>query len=72
MVEKQITSPHNVIDFSRYQADRNGAEKALAISARACRYCGATLSEGENEYECSSAFNTEAPRVRGPRKFFAE
>jgi hypothetical protein len=72
MVEKQITSPHNVIDFSRYQTVRTGTARALAISARACRYCGATLSEGENEDECSSAFNTEAPRVRGPRKFFAE
>jgi hypothetical protein len=72
MVEKQITSPHNVIDFSRYQTVRSGAGTALAISARACRYCGAALSEGENENECSSAFNTEAQRLRGPRKFYAE
>jgi hypothetical protein len=72
MVEKQIKSPHNVIDFSRYQIVRNGTGKALAISARACRHCGATLSEGENEDECSSTFNTEVPHVRGPRMFFAE
>jgi hypothetical protein len=72
MVEKQLTSPENVIDFSRYQAVRNGTGKAPAISARTCRHCGATLSEGENEDECSSTFNTETPRVRGPRMFFAE
>jgi hypothetical protein len=72
MVEKQITSPENVIDFSRYQIVRNGTGKAPAISARACRHCGATLSEGENEDECSSTFNTEVPCVRGPRMFFAE
>jgi hypothetical protein len=72
MVEKLITSPENVIDFSRYLAVRNGTVRAPAISTRACRYCGATLSEGENEDECSSTFNTEAPRVRGPRMYFAE
>ena len=49
MVEKLITSPENVVDFARYQADRNGAGKALAISARTCRHCGAALSEGESE-----------------------
>jgi hypothetical protein len=72
MVEKQITSLKNVIDFSRYQIVRNSSGKAPAISARTCRHCGATLSEGENEDECSSTLNTEAPRVRGSRLFFAE
>ena len=72
MVEKLITSPRNVVDFARYQQGRNAAGKALAIAARICRHCGATLSEGENEDECSSTLNTEAPRVRGSRVFFAE
>jgi hypothetical protein len=72
MVEKLITSPENVIDFSRYLAVRNGTAKAPAISAQACRHCGATLSEGEYEDECSSTSNTEAPHVRGPSKFIAE
>jgi hypothetical protein len=63
MVEKVITSPRNVVDFARYQAGRNAAGKALAISAlaisaRVCRHCGAALSEGEREDECSSTFNT--------------
>jgi hypothetical protein len=58
MVEKVITSPRNVVDFARYQAGRAGAGKALAMSARVCRHCGAALSEGEREDECSSAFNT--------------
>jgi hypothetical protein len=74
MVEKVITPGNNVVvDFARYQAGRNAAGKALAISARACRHCGAALSEGEREDECSSAFNIEAPRLRdAPRKFYAD
>jgi hypothetical protein len=73
MVEKVITSPQNVIDFARYQAGRNAAGKAIAFQARTCRHCGAVLSEGEREDECSSAFNFEAPGLRGePRKFYAE
>jgi hypothetical protein len=74
MVEKVITPGNNVVvDFARYQAGRNAADKALAISARACRHCGAALSEGESEDECSSAFNIAAPALRdAPRKFYAE
>jgi hypothetical protein len=72
MVEKVITSSRNVVDFARYQAGRN-AGKALAMSSRTCRHCGAALLEGEREDECSSAFNIEAPRLRGgPRKFYGE
>ena len=71
MVEKLITSPENVVDFARYQAGRNG--RAVAISARTCRHCGAALSEGESEDECSSAFNIEARDLRhAPRKFYAD
>jgi hypothetical protein len=65
MVEKVITSSENVVDFACYQAGRNRAGSALAISVRICRHCGAALLEGENEQECSSAFNIEAPRLRG-------
>ena len=74
MVEKVITSPPNVVDFARYQAGRNAAGKALAISARTCRHCGAALSEGEREEECSSASNTDAAGLHGggPRKFYAD
>ncbi len=73
MVEKVITSPPNVVDFARYQTGRHSAGKALAISTRICRHCGAALSEDEREEECSSAFNVEAERLgRGPRKFYAE
>jgi len=71
MVEKLITSPRNVIDFARYQ------HKVQAIAVRLCRHCGAALSDGENEDECSSAFNVEASAERrAPRKkrskFYAE
>ncbi len=73
MVEKVVTSPRNVVDFARYQAGRNAADKALAISARICRHCGAALAKGEREDECSSALNTETPRLRSePRKFCAD
>jgi hypothetical protein len=73
MVEKVITPEPNVIDFARYQAGRSAAGSALAMPARVCRHCGAALSEGESEDECSSAFNLKAPRLREPpRKFYAE
>jgi hypothetical protein len=65
MVEKVITSPENVIDFAGYQTGRNAAGKMLAMSARVCRHCGAALSEGESEAECSSAFNVEASGPHG-------
>ena len=64
MVEKVITSPPNVIDFARYQAGRDAAGKAAAISAGVCRHCGAALSEGEREDECSSAFNIDVASLR--------
>lgn len=57
MVEKVIMSPRNVIDLARY---RTAGVRAPAISPRICRHCGATLSEGEHEDECSSALNIEA------------
>ena len=63
MVEKLVTSAPNVVDFARYQAGRNTAGKTL----RACCHCGAALSEGENEDECSSASN-----VNASRRFYAD
>jgi len=63
MVEKVITASENVVDFARYQVERN-AGRARAISARAGRHCGAALSEGESEDECSSAFNVDNARLR--------
>ena len=66
MVEKVITStsPSIVVDFARYQRGRNAAGKALAMSARVCRHCGAALAEGEREEECSSAFNVDDASLR--------
>ena len=64
MVQKVITSPRNVVDFARYQADRYAAGRAQAMSARMCRHCGAALLEGEREDECSSTFNVEADSLR--------
>jgi hypothetical protein len=70
MVEKVITSPRadgsarNVVDFARYQAGRNAAGKAFALSARTCRHCGAALAEGEREDECSSASNDATENLR--------
>ena len=64
MVEKVITPGPNVVDFARYQLGRNAGGRTLALSARACRHCGAALSEGESEDECSSAFNINNARLR--------
>lgn len=64
MVQKVITSPPNVVDFARYQADRSAASRAVAMSARMCRHCGAALQDGEREEECSSTFNAEADSLR--------
>jgi hypothetical protein len=73
MVEKVIMRGRNIVDFARYQAGRSAAGNAVAPAAGVCRHCGAALLEGEREDECSSAFNFEAPRLRGgPRKFYAD
>ena len=73
MVEKLINPARNVVDLARYQRERNGTAATLSISARMCRHCGAALSEGEREDECSSALNTTAlePREK-PRRFYAD
>ena len=60
MVEKVIMREGNVVDFASYQQGRCSAGRAQAISARTCRHCGAVLSEGEREDECSSISNAEA------------
>jgi hypothetical protein len=70
MVERFITPGPNVVDFARYQQGRNAAGKALTMSARVCRHCGAALSEGENEDDCSTVLVTEAPRLRKRRRKF--
>jgi hypothetical protein len=67
MVEKVITSGRNVIDFARYQQGRDAAGNVPAMAARICRHCGAALADGENEDECSGAFN-----VGTLRKFYAD
>ena len=64
MVEKIVTPPRNVVDFARYQAGRNAVGKALSMSARTCRHCGAALMEGEREEECSGAFNVGDASLR--------
>ncbi|MGZ5871990.1 MAG: hypothetical protein ACXWKP_07760 [Bradyrhizobium sp.] len=50
----------NVVDFASYQQGRNTVGMAQAISVRTCRHCGAVLSDGEREDECSSISNAEA------------
>ena len=64
MVEKFMTPGPNVVDFARYQQGRDSG-KALVISARICRHCGAALLDGENQDDCSSAFNTDGSRLLG-------
>ena len=60
MVEKLIMQGGNVVDFASYQQGRGTAGRARAISARTCRHCGAVLSDGEWEDECSSISNADA------------
>jgi hypothetical protein len=57
MVEKVIMQARNVIDFASFRQGRNVAGRVQAISARTCRHCGARLSDGEREDECSSIDN---------------
>jgi len=64
MVEKLISSSRNVVDLALYQRERKGAAATLAMSARLCRHCGAALSDGESEDECSGAFDVETARLR--------
>jgi hypothetical protein len=72
MVEKFITPQRNVIDFARYQQGL-AVVKTLAFSKRLCRHCGAALADGENEDECSSAFNVGATMLcEAPRKLRVE
>ena len=59
MVEKDINSSGDIVDFACYQAERHATGNAFALPVRACRHCGAALLEGENEDDCSSAFNAE-------------
>ena len=60
MVEKVISQARNVVDFASYRQGRNIVARAPAMSARSCRHCGAALSDGEQEDECSSIANAEA------------
>ncbi len=60
MVEKVIMRGRNVVDFAGYQQGRHKAGGAQAIAARSCRHCGAVLSDGEREDECSSVSSADA------------
>jgi hypothetical protein len=72
MVDKVKTSPRNVIDLARYRGGR-ASGNAPAVVVHLCRHCGAALTDGEREDECSSAFNFEAARLRGAtRSFYAD
>ena len=76
MVDKLTTPRRNVVDFMSYHeaqerraSARTLVATALAASVRTCRHCGAALSEGETEDECSSTFNNNAPTA--PLRFRA-
>jgi hypothetical protein len=71
MVEKVVTPPataqeitlRNVVSLSLYR-ERNGLARAMPLSVRTCRHCGAALADGEREEECSSTFNVDEARLR--------
>jgi len=60
MVDRTVTQSPNVIELSRYRA---GA-RASALSVRLCRHCGAKLTDGESEDECSAVFNADIAGMR--------
>ena len=63
MVDKTVTQSPVVIELSRYRA-RAGSPRAAALSVRLCRHCGAKLTEGEREDECSAIVNVDIARMR--------
>ncbi|WP_024510373.1 hypothetical protein [Bradyrhizobium sp. ARR65] len=63
MVEKLITPSPNVVDLARYRGRAEDC-RAPALSPRVCRHCGAALSEGEREEECSGAFAVDVADQR--------
>jgi len=68
MVDRTELPGRNVVDLRSYQAARRG--KALAMTARNCRHCGAALLDGESDDDCSSAgIEAAAPTLR---KFYAD
>lgn len=63
MVEKLITSSPNVVDLARYRGRADNG-RAQPLSPRLCRHCGAALTDGEREEECSSAFSVDLVDLR--------
>jgi len=63
MVDKTVTQSPNVIELSRYRA-RTGAPRTAALATRLCRHCGAKLTDGESEDECSAIFNADIAGMR--------
>ena len=68
MVDSKERTGRNVVDLRAYQAARR--DKALAMTARMCRHCGAALLDGESDDDCSSAgLSVAAPMLR---QFYAD
>ena len=67
MVEKHITTPRNVIDLADYRPVV-ASGKAPSLSVRMCRHCGAPLLDGENDDDCSTAFNALEPNAASLRQ----
>ena len=67
MVEKVITLRTQRRRFRALSSGPQPPARRRAMLARACRHCGAALSEGESEDECSSAFN-----IGALRQFYAD
>jgi hypothetical protein len=63
MVDKTVTQSPVVIELSRYR-DRAASSRAPALSVRLCRHCGAKLTEGEREDECSAIPNVDIAGMR--------
>jgi hypothetical protein len=70
MVDQTEIPGRNVVDLRSYQEARRVAGKMPAMTARACRHCGAALLDGESDDDCSSAGISTAAPLR--RKFYAD
>jgi hypothetical protein len=67
MPNTRRTADRNVIDLTGYRNQRAAsAQKAQTLPARLCCHCGAMLSDGDNEDECSSVALVAAPPM--PRR----
>ena len=66
MLDETIIPDRNVVDFHHFRKLR-----AARIEPRLCRYCGASLGDGEIEEDCSGAWPTSSVAHSMTRRRFS-